>query len=67
MSLLDECSIDIEYKYGSSGDEFTISPTKFSDRVMQIIENDFSTFEAPSSPTHPPSQISASGFSGHKR
>jgi hypothetical protein len=67
---LHESALEIQYKYGSSGDEFMISPSRFSSRVIQIIENDFPTFEGPLSPNHPLSQISSvagySGFSGHK-
>ena len=67
---LHESAPEIEHKYDSSGDIFMISPSKFSSRVIQIIENDFPTFEGPASPNHPLSQISSvsgySGYSGHK-
>ncbi len=68
---LHESALEIQHKCGSSGDEFMISPSRFSSRVIQIIENDFPTFEGLASPNHPLSQISSvegySGFSGHKR
>ena len=68
---LHESALEIVHRYGSSGDEFMISPSRFSSKVIQIIENDFPTFEGSASPNHPLSQISSvsgySGFSGHKR
>jgi hypothetical protein len=68
---LHESAPEIEYRYGSSGDEFMISPSRFCSRVIQIIENDFPTFEGAASPNHPLSQLSSvsgySGFSGQKR
>jgi len=37
MGLL-ESAAEIEHRYGSSGDTFMISPTKFSIRVIEVIE-----------------------------
>ena len=66
-----ESALEIEHSYGSSGDVFMISPSKFSNRVIEIIENDFATFEALNSPNHPLSQVSSipgrSGYSGSKQ
>jgi|SRR6266705_654578 len=65
MGLL-ESAAEIEHRYGSSGDTFMISPTRFSNRVIEVIENDPSTFEAPHSPNHPLSQVSSvTGYSGY--
>jgi hypothetical protein len=62
---LHESAPIIQHRYDSFGDMFMISPTKFSNRVIEIIENDFGTFRAPSSPDHPLSQQSSiSGYSG---
>jgi len=66
---LHESAPIITHSDGSSGDMFMISTTKFSNRVIEVIENDPSTFEAPGSPNHPLSQVSSvagySGYSGH--
>jgi hypothetical protein len=69
---LHESAPEIECTIDSRGDAFImISPRKFSSRVIQIIENDFATFEGLGSPKHPLSQISSaggySGYSGVKR
>ena len=68
---LHESAPIIQHCYDSFGDMFMISPTKFSNRVIEVIENDFGTFKAPSSPDHPLSQQSSisgySGYSGSKR
>lgn len=68
---LHESAPVIQHSYDSFGDRFMISPTKFSNRVIEVIENDFGTFQAPSSPDHPFSQVSStsgySGYSGSKR
>ena len=52
---------------------FKISPTKFSERVIETIEKDFSTFEGSCSPNHPlpdlhqkDSGTSIDGYSGYK-
>jgi len=39
--------------YSSTGLTVTVSPSKFSEKVIAAIERDFSTFEAPNSPNHP--------------
>lgn len=63
---LHDSAPEIEHSYDSVGDVFVISPTKFSNRVIEIIESDFRTFEAPSSPGHPLSKVSSSaGYSGY--
>ena len=50
---LHESALEIAHRYSSSGDEFMISPSRFSSKVIQIIENDFATFEGSASPNHP--------------
>jgi hypothetical protein len=67
---LHESAPVIQHSYEGSGDVFMISPTKFSNRIIEVIESDFATFQAPSSPNHPLSQVSSitghSGYSGSK-
>jgi hypothetical protein len=44
---------------------FTVSPTKFSQRVVATIDSDFPTYEGTGSPKHAPARISArTGRSG---
>ena len=67
---LHEDASEVTHQIEGSEDRFMVSPRKFSSRVIQIIENDFATFEGSSSPKHPLSQTSSiagySGYSGHK-
>lgn len=63
---LHESASVIQHSHNGSGDLFMISPTKFSNRVVEVIENDFGTFEASGSPNHPLSEVSSrSGYSGY--
>jgi len=41
---------------------FMVSPKRFAERVIQIIETDFITFEQTSSPNHPLAEVSGSGY-----
>jgi hypothetical protein len=54
---------DLQVGYDVNGLVFTVSPIKFSDRVIEIIEKDFPTFEGASSSGHPPNR----DFKFHKR
>jgi hypothetical protein len=59
---------DIQGGYDAKGLRFTVSPIKFSDRVIEIIENDFATFEGHSSAAHPlPSVAEHTGESGWRK
>jgi hypothetical protein len=55
--------------YGAQGEMFTVSPRKFSEKVILTIESDFATFEGMSSANHPLAQIlpdtGISGWSGN--
>jgi len=56
---------DIQVGYDSEGCVFTVSPVKFSNKVLETIESDFPTFEAATSSRHRPAHISAeTGYSG---
>src|SRR6266536_3049493 len=52
--------------YDPHGDVFTLSPNKFSQKIIAVIESDFLTFEAAGSPHHRPAQVdSDTGRSGY--
>jgi len=56
--------------YGADGEVFTISPRKFSEKIVLTIKSDFATFEGTGSANHPLPQIlpetGVSGWSGKK-
>lgn len=55
---------DIEF----DGKLFTVSPNKFSAKVVKTIEEDFQTYEGAGSPKHAPAQIfHSTGRSGFRR
>jgi hypothetical protein len=57
---------DLEIGYNRQGLVFTVSPVKFSEKIIEAIELDFPTFKAVSSSHHPPGRISPStGYSGY--
>jgi hypothetical protein len=62
---------DIQVGYDAEGSIFTVSPVKFSQKVIETIESDFPTFEAATSSRHRPAHISAetgnSGFDNRTR
>jgi len=55
---------EIDISYNKSEWKVKISPTKFSIKVISIIENDFPTFESPGSPNHPLATVGETGVSG---
>jgi len=66
-----ESANEIEVTCTSAGNVFMISPTRFSSKVIQVIESDFPTFEGRNSPNHPlpglHSIAAQPGYSGVKR
>jgi hypothetical protein len=67
QAALHNAAQDIEVGYDTKGSVFTVSPVKFSDRVIEIMENDFRTYQGHSSAAHRLPQISeASGTSGYR-
>jgi hypothetical protein len=70
---LDDSGEAIDCIQSGTAYNFKISPTKFSEKVIETIENDFSTFEGPCSSNHPlpdlhlpTSGSSNDGYSGYK-
>jgi hypothetical protein len=66
-----ESANEIEVTCSPTENVFMISPTRFSNRVIAVIENDFVTFEGRNSPNHPLPELNYipgySGYSGIKR
>ncbi len=70
---LDDSGEAIDCIQSGTAYNFKISPTKFSEKVIETIEKDFSTFEGQCSPNHPlpdlhlsASGTSNDGYSGYK-
>jgi len=64
MGLHEDAPV-IEHRKAGADDIFMISPKKFSNRVLEAIENDFPTFVAPSSLYALSREESITGYSGY--
>ena len=59
---------EITYSYDSNGEQFVVSPKKFSERVISTIESDFDTYEGKGSSSHTlPEVLQGTGISGYKK
>ena len=58
---------DIQVGYDAEGSIFTVSPVKFSQKVIETIESDFPTFEAVKSSRHRPARSRALRYDQSRR